>query len=191
MLKTRITEMFGIPYPVMSAPMSLHSSGRLAAAVSQAGGLGLFGGTNPAGPDWLREQIQYIRSQTDAYKERIVESRGEDTIFTEVFDILDPAIFDIPAWPHGIAARALNNRFVQEWQGREEELRRNLDSVLPAYLGGCPRIMTADCDGLGQVDRFCSQSAIDCVEAARDRLSEGLDLSKTSSHPSHSPSLSA
>jgi hypothetical protein len=59
------------------------------------------------------------------------------------------------------------------------------------FLGGCPRIMTADCEGLGQVDRFCSQSAIDCVEAARDRLSEGPDLSKTPFHPSHSPSLSA
>jgi nitronate monooxygenase len=258
--------------------MSLYSGGRLAAAVSQTGGLGLFGGTNPAGSDWLREQIQYIRSQTDAlfgvgfithlnpifpqlfeiaieerapviafsfadpqpwlgqakengavticqvqtiqgaqeavaagsdilvaqgneagghtgamnllplltvlleqypdipilaaggiatgramaavlaagadgvwmgtalmaapecvevpdvYKERIVARRGEDTIFTEVFDILDPAIFNIPAWPHGIAARALNNRFVQEWHGREAELRQNLDSVLPAYL---------------------------------------------------------
>lgn len=278
MLKTRITEMFSIQYPVVSAPMSLYSGGRLAAAVSQAGGLGLFGGTNPAGPDWLREQIQYVRSQTDAlfgvgfithlnpifpqlfevalearvpvmafafanpqpwlsrakengavticqvqtiqgaqeavaagtdilvaqgneagghtgtmnllplltvlleqypdipilgaggiatgralaavlaagaegvwmgtalmatpecvevpdaFKERLVASRGEDTIFTEVFDILDPAVFNIPAWPKGIAARALNNRFVQEWHGREEELRHNLDRVLPAYL---------------------------------------------------------
>jgi len=50
----------------MSAPMALHSGGRLAAAVSAAGGLGSFGGINPAGPDWVRKQITHVRSQTDA-----------------------------------------------------------------------------------------------------------------------------
>ena len=34
--------MFGLTYPVMSAPMALHSGGALAAAVSAAGGLGSF-----------------------------------------------------------------------------------------------------------------------------------------------------
>jgi nitronate monooxygenase len=277
-LKTKVTEWFGIQYPVMSAPMSLHSGGRLAAAVSQAGGLGLFGGTNPTGPDWVREQIRYVRSQTngpfgvgfithlipvfpenfevaleervpvvtfsfagphpwlsrakekgitiicqvqtmeaaaqavaagadilvaqgneagghtgamtlfpllinivdqypdipvmaaggvgygrslaavlaagsegawvgtaflatpeavevpEAYKNCIVQSNGEDTIYTQIFDILDPAIFHIPAWPEGIAALAYNNRFVQEWHGRENELRQGLDQVIPRYL---------------------------------------------------------
>ncbi len=67
MLRTRLTEMFGLKYPVMSAPMALHSGGRLAAAVSQAGGLGSFGGINPfAGHDWVREQVRYVRTQTDA-----------------------------------------------------------------------------------------------------------------------------
>jgi nitronate monooxygenase len=65
-LKTRITEMFGVEYPVMSAPMAMHSGGRLAAAVSKAGGIGSFGGIHQTkGPDWLREEIAYIRSQTD------------------------------------------------------------------------------------------------------------------------------
>ncbi len=67
MLKTRITELLGIEYPIMSAPMAMHSGGRLAAAVSKAGGLGSFGGIHQTnGPDWLREEIAYIRSQTDA-----------------------------------------------------------------------------------------------------------------------------
>ena len=65
MLRTKITELFGVVCPIMSSPMTNHSGGRLAAAVSQAGGLGSFGGINPAGPDWVREQIRYIRSQTD------------------------------------------------------------------------------------------------------------------------------
>ena len=65
MLHTRFTELLGLTYPLMSAPMSNHSSGQLAAAVSKAGGLGTFGGTNDLGPDWFREQLAYIRTETD------------------------------------------------------------------------------------------------------------------------------
>jgi nitronate monooxygenase len=66
MLRTRITETFDIEYPVMSAPMAMHSGGRLAAAVSKAGGIGSFGGIHQTkGPDWLREEISRIRSETD------------------------------------------------------------------------------------------------------------------------------
>ena len=64
MLRTKITELFGLSYPIMSAPMSNHSGGRLAAAVSQAGGLGTFGGIHPGGADFVREQVKYIRAQT-------------------------------------------------------------------------------------------------------------------------------
>ena len=64
MMRTRFTELLGLEYPVMSAPMSNHSGGELAAAVSLAGGLGTFGGTNDFGPEWLRQQISHIRSQT-------------------------------------------------------------------------------------------------------------------------------
>ena len=65
MLRTKITDLFEVSYPIMSAPMTNHSGGRLAAGVSLAGGLGSFGGINPAGPDWVREQVRYIRAQTD------------------------------------------------------------------------------------------------------------------------------
>ncbi len=64
MLRTKITELFKVSYPIMSSPMTNHSGGQLAVAVSQAGGLGSFGGIHPAGPDWVREQIRYIRSKT-------------------------------------------------------------------------------------------------------------------------------
>ena len=64
MLKTRFTDLLNLDYPVMSAPMSNHSGGRLAAAVSMAGGLGTFGGSNNFGAAWFTEQIDFIRSQT-------------------------------------------------------------------------------------------------------------------------------
>jgi len=66
MLKTRFSEQFGLRYPVISAPMANHSGGVLAGAVSAAGGLGTFGGINPGGPDWIREQVRLVRDRTNA-----------------------------------------------------------------------------------------------------------------------------
>ena len=43
-LRTRLTERFGLEHPIISAPMGMVAGGRLAAAVSNAGGLGLIGG---------------------------------------------------------------------------------------------------------------------------------------------------
>ena len=42
-MKTRLTELMDIEYPIVSAPMSAHSGGDLAGAVSAGGGLGTFG----------------------------------------------------------------------------------------------------------------------------------------------------
>ncbi|OBK85354.1 nitronate monooxygenase family protein [Mycobacterium sp. 1165178.9] len=55
-LTTRLTEAFGIEQPIVLAPMALISGGRLAAAVTRAGGLGLIGGGYPDA-EWLRSQI--------------------------------------------------------------------------------------------------------------------------------------
>jgi nitronate monooxygenase len=43
-LRTRFTERFGVRHPIVCAPMALVTGGRLARAVSRAGGLGLIGG---------------------------------------------------------------------------------------------------------------------------------------------------
>ncbi|MDT5045527.1 MAG: nitronate monooxygenase, partial [Mycobacterium sp.] len=55
-LKTRLTEFFDIEHPILSAPMALISGGRLAAAVTSAGGLGLIGG-GYGDSDWLRREF--------------------------------------------------------------------------------------------------------------------------------------
>jgi nitronate monooxygenase len=64
MLRTRFTEMFSLQYPIMSAPMTEHSGGTLAAAVSAAGGLGSFGALTDRGPQAFREQVALARSKT-------------------------------------------------------------------------------------------------------------------------------
>jgi nitronate monooxygenase len=63
MLKTRLTEQFGLRRPIVLAPMANGAtSGHLAAAVSAAGGLGLFGGIHSGGPEWVREQIRFLQA---------------------------------------------------------------------------------------------------------------------------------
>jgi nitronate monooxygenase len=51
-LQTRLTETLEIEHPILLAPMDLVASGKLAAAVSHAGGLGLIGG-GYGNADWL------------------------------------------------------------------------------------------------------------------------------------------
>ncbi len=57
MLTTRLTEKLDITHPVISAPMALASGGRLAAAVSDAGGLGLIGGAY-CDREWIERELR-------------------------------------------------------------------------------------------------------------------------------------
>ena len=65
MITTRFTELFGIEHPVMLAPMAMRTDGRLAAAVSAAGGFGSFGGVTRNGPAWVTEEAAHVRAATD------------------------------------------------------------------------------------------------------------------------------
>lgn len=64
MNKNRITQLFGIKYPIIQAGMVWCSGWRLASAVSNAGGLGLIGAGSMY-PDVLREHIQKCKHATD------------------------------------------------------------------------------------------------------------------------------
>ena len=61
-IRTALTEAFGLEYPIVLAPMASVSGGRLAAAVSNSGGLGLVGG-GYGDPDWLREELSLARGE--------------------------------------------------------------------------------------------------------------------------------
>ena len=63
-MKTRLTVLLGIDYPVIQGAMAWIAEHRLAAAVSEAGGLGIIaGGAAPA--DVIREEIRQARGLTD------------------------------------------------------------------------------------------------------------------------------
>ena len=62
-MKTRITELLGIEYPVVQGAMARIADGGLAGAVSEAGGLGIIA-CGGARPEWIREQVARARSLT-------------------------------------------------------------------------------------------------------------------------------
>ena len=64
MIETPITSLLGIKYPVLQGGMAWIADGRLAAAVSEGGGLGIIGaGSAPA--EYVRQEIAKARSLTD------------------------------------------------------------------------------------------------------------------------------
>ena len=63
-MKTQITQLLGIQYPIFQGGMAWIAESTLAAAVSNAGGLGIIaGGSAPI--DYLREQIRRCKELTD------------------------------------------------------------------------------------------------------------------------------
>ncbi len=63
-MQTEITRLLGITYPIIQGGMAWVAEYHLAAAVSNAGGLGLIGAAS-APAEWVREQIQKARELTD------------------------------------------------------------------------------------------------------------------------------
>lgn len=62
-MKTEITALLGTGYPIIQGGMAWVAEHHLAAAVSEAGGLGIIGAAN-APADWVREQIHKVRELT-------------------------------------------------------------------------------------------------------------------------------
>ena len=65
MLKTRITEMLGIQYPIIQGGMAWLGLAELVAAVSNAGSLGIIGSVTFSIPEELRSEMRRTRKLTD------------------------------------------------------------------------------------------------------------------------------
>ena len=65
---------------------------------------------------------------SDEAKQRIAAANGDETEWTTVFDIVRSL-----AWPSPYTGRALRNRFMARWQGRDRELARALGVEATAF----------------------------------------------------------
>ena len=64
-MKTRITELLGIKYPIIQSPMNPVSFAPLVAAVCNAGGLGILAGGGHMSPEDMRKMIKQTKELTD------------------------------------------------------------------------------------------------------------------------------
>jgi NAD(P)H-dependent flavin oxidoreductase YrpB (nitropropane dioxygenase family) len=64
-MKTKITDMFGIQHPIIQGGMHFVGFAELAAAVSNAGGLGIITGLTQRTPELLANEIRRCREMTD------------------------------------------------------------------------------------------------------------------------------
>lgn len=113
MLHTPLCDLLGIEHPILSAPMAGAAGAELAAAVSQAGGFGLIGGTTPGGQNWLRAQIRACRERTNRPfgvgfiasapgVEALVQVALEERVAAIAWSFADPTAYVPPAHAAGI-----------------------------------------------------------------------------------------
>jgi len=105
-MKTRITELFGIRHPIIQGGMHYVGFAELAAAVSNAGGLGIITGLTQKTPELLAKEIARCRDMTD-------QPFGVNLTFL-------PA-FTSPPYPEYIAAIREGGVKIVETAGRSPE----------------------------------------------------------------------
>jgi NAD(P)H-dependent flavin oxidoreductase YrpB (nitropropane dioxygenase family) len=142
---TPLTHLLGIRHPILLAPMGAVAGGKLAAAVTHAGGLGMIG-PGYADSGWIEREFDAAEGERvgigfiswdlapdpkrlDAAlarrpeaKQRVVHGTGERTVRTRVFDIARRI-----DWPPSFTGRALQNDFTRRWHGHESELGTRTD----------------------------------------------------------------
>src|SRR5438094_235403 len=117
MIVTGLTEMFGLQHPIILGPMGGVAGGHLAATVPNAGGRGLAAALVLGAQGALIGTRFYASTEAlghDRAKQRLVAAHGNETARTRVFDI----VRGYP-WPAFYTGRALRNRFLDRWDGRE------------------------------------------------------------------------
>ncbi len=111
-MKTRITELFGIRYPIIQGGMHFVGLAELASAVSNAGGLGMITALTQPTPEKLAAEIRRCREMTD-------KPFGVNLTFL-------PALFQ-PPYPEYVQAIVEGGVRIVETAGRSPE------AVMPAF----------------------------------------------------------
>lgn len=99
-MHTWLTEQWGLTVPVVAAPMAGVSTGRLAAAVSAAGGLGMFGAGPTSTSDWVREQCAAARRGGRFGVGLMAWALAQDDTLVEVLTGEAPALVSVSYGPY-------------------------------------------------------------------------------------------
>jgi nitronate monooxygenase len=100
LLRTWLTERFSLTVPVVAAPMAGVSTGRFAAAVSAAGGLGMLGVGPTSTPDRVREQCVVARAGGQFGVGLLAWALAQDAALIEVVAGEAPALVSVSYGPY-------------------------------------------------------------------------------------------
>ena len=125
-LHTPLCDLLGIRYPICQAGMAFVARSGLAAAVSQAGGLGVIAAAHGS-PAELRAEIHRVREETD-------QPFGVDILFATVSTTgaetdrwrivaIDEEGTVVTRAVSGKPNRQIRNAFTREWEKREAEIQ--------------------------------------------------------------------
>jgi len=99
MLRTRACELFGIEHPVLLGPMGSATGADLAAAVSNAGGLGMIGCVGRS-PEWIAATVKSVREKTDRpLGLNLLLFDSDETALEAVLAARPPVFSTAWAWP--------------------------------------------------------------------------------------------
>lgn len=147
-LHTRLCDMLGICHPILLAGMGRASTPELAAAVSNAGGLGVIGAAS-CGPNQLREWIRRTRELTD-------RPFGVDTLLPA--SVRRGAGTNAAGGPSAEELLPQHRRFARDFLAREG-LEAPDQATLDAILGRHP----ADRDGPAPLSRAFFEAQMEVV----------------------------
>jgi nitronate monooxygenase len=99
-VRTWLTERFGVTVPVVAAPMAGVSTGRLAAAVTAAGGLGMLAAGPTSTPDGVREQCAVAREAGPFGVGLMAWALAQDDALIEVVLAEAPALVSVSYGPY-------------------------------------------------------------------------------------------
>ncbi len=99
MLHTRACDLFGIEHPILLGPMGAATGAAIAAAVSNAGGLGMVGCANRT-PEWIAQTAREIREKSDRpFGFNLLLFEADETAVKAVLDAKPPVFSGAWAWP--------------------------------------------------------------------------------------------
>jgi NAD(P)H-dependent flavin oxidoreductase YrpB (nitropropane dioxygenase family) len=148
-IHTRVCELFGIEHPILLGPMGSATGAALAAAVSNAGGLGTVGCVGRT-PDWIAQTAREIREKTDRpFGLNLLLFDADEAAMNAVFAARPPVFSSAWPWPEqdlrGLFSRAHGQgaRVVHMVSGVPEALR--------AAQAGADAIVAQGTEGGGHV----------------------------------------
>lgn len=149
MIKTRFTDLMGIDHPIALAGMGGHTSPELVAAVSNAGGLGIYGASSDT-PERLAEQVAAIRQKTQKpFGLNLLLAFAEDAEIRAALDAR-PAVLST-AWPRDEQDLAAIFRSAHEAGVKVLHMVPSASDAIKAAEAGADVIIAQGTDGGGHI----------------------------------------